>query len=135
MPVRAALAALLPVGPALLAALPALADSHGNALVHSRSFNAITYMMYRDHMTLYTYGEDQPLRSACSGECAERWPPATLPEGSELGENYSLFLRQDGRWQIAYKGRPLYLYSGDTRPGDITGDGLDGVWALARPTP
>ena len=112
---------------------PAAANSHGNALVHSRAFKGQVYMMYQNHMSLYTYDKDGPLSSTCSGDCAAKWPPATLPQGSELGENYSLFQREDGSWQIAYKGRPLYLYAGDSRPGDINGDGIGGVWHLAKP--
>ncbi len=126
---------LSPLAATLLLAGPALADSHGNALVHSRAFNGQTYMMYQTHMSLYTYDADGENRSACSGACAETWPAATLPKGSALGENYALFQRPDGSWQIAYKGRPLYLYAGDARPGDINGDGIGGLWHLARPDP
>ena len=115
-------------------ATPLLADSHGNDLVHSRAFNGQTYMMYQTHMSLYTFDADAPMTSTCDGECAATWPAATLPEGSVLGENYSLFQRPDGSWQIAYRGQPLYLYSGDSKPGDINGDGVAGVWHLAKPT-
>ena len=115
-------------------AAPAFANSHGNALVHSRAFNGLTYMMYQNHMSLYYFDKDGPLTSNCTGECAAKWPPATLPAGSQLGENYSLFQRADGSWQIAYKGQPLYLYAGDKRPGDINGDGVGGVWHVQKPT-
>ncbi len=115
-------------------AAPLWAESHGNALVHSRAFNGQTYMMYQTHMSLYFTTADAPLTSTCDGECAAMWPAATLPEGSDLGENYSLFQRPDGTWQIAYKGQPLYLYAGDGKPGDINGDGVGGVWHLAKPT-
>jgi len=116
------------------AATTAIADSHGNDLVHSREFRGSVYMMNQNHMTLYVHGGDGPNQSACTGACAEIWPPALLPEGAELGENYALFRRDDGTMQIAYKGRPLYLYSGDTRVGDTNGDGIDGIWSISRPT-
>ncbi|HGG05709.1 MAG TPA: hypothetical protein ENK28_09650 [Aliiroseovarius sp.] len=35
---------------------------------------------------------------------------------------------------MAYRGQPLYLYAGDSKPGDINGDGVAGVWHLAKPT-
>jgi len=116
------------------AATTAIAESHGNDLVHSREFRGSVYMMNQTHMTLYVHDGDSPNRSTCTDECAEIWPPALLPEGSELGQNYALFRRNDGTMQIAYKGRPLYLYSGDTRVGDTNGDGIGGIWSVARPT-
>ena len=115
------------------AATAALADSHGNDLVHAREFRGSVYMMNQTHMTLYVHDADAQNQSACIGECAEVWPPALLPEGSELGENYALFPRDDGAMQIAYKGRPLYLYSGDSRIGHTNGDGVDSVWHVSRP--
>lgn len=115
-------------------ATPALAESHGNDLVHAREFRGSVYMMNAAHMTLYMRAGDGPNRSDCSGGCAGIWPPALLPQGAELGENYALFRRDDGSMQIAYKGQPLYLYSGDTRVGDTNGDGIGGIWSIARPT-
>ncbi len=35
--------------------------------------------------------------------------------------------------QVACKGMPLDLFSGDKNIGDTTGDGLGGVWKLAKP--
>ena len=116
------------------AATTAMAESHGNDLVHVREYRGSVYMMNQAHMTLYVHDGDGPNLSACTGECAEIWPPALLPEGSALGENYTLFRRDDGTMQIAYKGRPLYLYSGDTRVGQTNGDGIGGIWSIARPT-
>ena len=34
---------------------PASADSHGNEFVHSRTNNGQIYMMYQNHMSLYTH--------------------------------------------------------------------------------
>ena len=111
----------------------AYADNHGNAFVHSRPFKGQVYVMYQDHMALYTYDKDEPGISNCSGTCALVWKPAILDTGVDLGESYSLIERDDGRMQAAFRGMPLYLYAGDRKPGDITGDGVDGVWRLARP--
>jgi predicted lipoprotein with Yx(FWY)xxD motif len=38
--------------------------------------------------------------------------------------------------QLAYKTRALYTFSGDVRPGDTNGDGVNafgGLWHVARP--
>ncbi len=117
----------------LLSASAAIADSHGNDFVHSRSFQGQVYVMYQDHMSLYTYDLDQPGQSNCDAECLTNWTPATLAAGTKLGTNYSLIKRDDGTMQAAFRGMPLYLYAKDKRPGDISGDGVDGLWRLARP--
>jgi len=117
----------------LTLASPALADSHGNEFVHSRTNNGQLYMMYQSHMSLYTLDDDPIGSSTCYGDCAQNWPPALLPEGTPLGENYSLIQRDDGRFQVAFKSHPLYLFSGDTSIGETNGDGVDGLWRLARP--
>ena len=118
-----------------LVAGPVLASSHGNDLVHSRKFNGQVYMMNQVHMSLYTYDKDGEGVSNCYGDCAQNWPPAALPAGSKLGENYSLIERGDGTMQIAYKGHPLYLFAGDKNIGDTNGDGVGGVWKLSKPLP
>ena len=117
----------------VLAVNAADADSHGNKFVHSRSFNGQVYVMYKDHMSLYTYDKDEPGKSNCNKKCAEDWNPAVLDAGTVLGENYTLIKRADGTMQAAFRGMPLYLYSKDRKPGDISGDGVGGVWHLARP--
>ncbi len=118
---------------ALAFASPAFANSHGNEFVHSRTNNGQVYMMYQTHMSLYTLDNDPVGTSTCYGECAQNWPPALLPAGTPLGENYSLIARQDGTMQAAFKGHALYLSALDTRIGETNGDGVDGIWWLARP--
>ena len=117
----------------ILSSTLALAESHGNALVHSREFRGQVYMMYQNHMSLYFYDKDGVNISNCYGECEKQWSAATLPADSKMPENYRLFERKDGTMQIAFKGKPLYLYSGDKKVGDINGDGAEGVWRLAKP--
>ena len=41
--------------------------------------------------------------------------------------------RDDGKTQLAYKGKPLYFWAKDSKPGDRTGDGFNKVWRLAKP--
>jgi len=35
--------------------------------------------------------------------------------------------------QVEYNGHPLYTYSGDTGPGQTTGEGVGGVWHVVTP--
>lgn len=111
----------------------AAAESHGNAYVHSREYQGVVYLMYQDHMTLYTYDKDRKGVSNCYDDCAEKWTPALLPKGTPLGKNYTLIRRRDGTMQAAFRGKPLYLSSEDWDVGDINGDGIDDLWHLARP--
>jgi predicted lipoprotein with Yx(FWY)xxD motif len=88
--------------------------------------------------TLYVFDRDEPQVSNCNGPCAETWPPLVLETGepvapTDLTGSVGLIMRADGRRQVTYNDRPLYFYSGDERPGDTRGDGIGGVWHVARP--
>ena len=41
--------------------------------------------------------------------------------------------RDDGGKQWAYKGKPLYTFHKDEKPGDVSGDGVNNVWHIAAP--
>ncbi len=85
-------------------------------------------------MTLYTFDKDKGGKSACNGPCATNWPPLMATTGEKGGKGYSQIKRNDGKMQWAYKGKPLYAWSKDQKPGDITGDGfLNGAWHIAKP--
>jgi predicted lipoprotein with Yx(FWY)xxD motif len=92
-----------------------------------------------DGLTLYVFDNDSPGESACNSGCADTWPPLVLAAGQELqaqpdiAEGFSTFIRGDGATQVAYTGRPLYRFSGDSSPGDVNGDGIGGVWHIATP--
>jgi predicted lipoprotein with Yx(FWY)xxD motif len=85
-------------------------------------------------MTLYTFDKDTAGsgKSVCNGPCATNWPPL-MGTQAPSGGNYSVIQRDDGSSQIAYKGKPLYYWSKDGKPGDTTGDGVMGAWHTARP--
>jgi predicted lipoprotein with Yx(FWY)xxD motif len=40
--------------------------------------------------------------------------------------------RDDGSKQLAYKGKPLYLYAADQKPGDRTGDNFKDIWHVVK---
>jgi predicted lipoprotein with Yx(FWY)xxD motif len=85
-------------------------------------------------MTLYTFAKDADGKSACNGPCATNWPPLKADDSMKAADGYSIVTRDDGSKQVAYKGKPLYTWSKDTKPGDITGDGfLNGAWHVAQP--
>ncbi|MCT2539192.1 hypothetical protein OE699_01565 [Sedimentimonas flavescens] len=84
-------------------------------------------------MTLYTFDKDADGKSACNGGCAANWPPLMAEEGAMAEGAWSVITRDDGAKQWAYDGKPLYTWVKDTKPGDVTGDGFNGVWHVAQP--
>jgi predicted lipoprotein with Yx(FWY)xxD motif len=47
--------------------------------------------------------------------------------------DWTIANRPDGSKMWAYKGKPLYLYVNDKAKGDVVGDGVGGIWHLAKP--
>ncbi|MDB5800999.1 MAG: hypothetical protein JWL63_1938 [Rhodocyclales bacterium] len=86
-------------------------------------------------MTLYTFDKDAaPGKSVCNGQCATNWPPLMVTEGATASGDWSVVTRDDGKKQWAYKGKPLYTWIKDTKPGDKTGEGAAGnTWHVAKP--
>jgi predicted lipoprotein with Yx(FWY)xxD motif len=86
-------------------------------------------------MTLYTFANDkEPGKSACNGPCAENWPPFR-PEANAPAPKapLSILTRDDGSKQYAWKGKPLYYWKNDKKPGDTTGHKIRDVWFVAQP--
>lgn len=82
-------------------------------------------------MTLYTFLKDTPQQSNCNDACAVQWPPV-VADGAPPSDAWTIITRMDGSKQWSYRGRPLYGWVKDARPGDITGDGVaNGAWKIA----
>ncbi|MGE6740797.1 COG4315 family predicted lipoprotein [Allorhizobium pseudoryzae] len=84
-------------------------------------------------MTLYTFRKDMKGVSNCEDKCAANWPPLMAAAGAKDEGGYSVITRKDGSKQWAKDGMPLYFWIKDTKAGDVTGDGVNGVWDLAKP--
>lgn len=93
----------------------------------------------KNGMTLYVFDKDVAGsgKSTCNGPCAANWPPLIASDfavDSDAGSSdYTLVTRDDGKKQWALKGKPLYYWFKDEKPGDKTGDGVKGVWHVAKP--
>ena len=85
-------------------------------------------------MTLYTFDKDAAGsgKSTCNGPCATNWPPLLAAADAKASGDYTIITRDDGAKQWAYKGKPLYLWIKDAKPGDRTGDGFNNAWRLVR---
>ena len=89
-----------------------------------------------NQMTLYVFDKDAAGsgKSVCNGGCAANWPPLMAPANAAPIGDWSVTTRDDGSKQWAYKGRPLYHWAKDSKPGDMTGDGfLNNSWHVAKP--
>ena len=86
-------------------------------------------------MTLYTFDKDTAGsgKSACNGGCATNWPPFMAADSDKPSGDFTIVTRDDGKKQWAAKGWPLYYWVKDTKPGDKTGDGVNGTWKTAKP--
>jgi predicted lipoprotein with Yx(FWY)xxD motif len=91
--------------------------------------------------TVYRFDKDtaNPPKSNCDGDCAQKWPPL-LVEGSAKvfveGVDKTLIgsvKRADGTNQATLNGWPMYLFSGDSKAGDVNGQGVDGTWFAIAP--
>jgi len=85
-------------------------------------------------MTLYTFDKDPAGagKSACNGPCAANWPPLKAGAGDMASGDFSIVTRDDGSRQWAHKGKPLYLWSKDQKPGDMNGNGFNKVWHVIK---
>lgn len=86
-------------------------------------------------MTLYVFDKDiaNSGKSVCNGPCAVNWPPLMAADSDKSAGDYGVITRDDGKKQWAMKGKPLYYWAKDGKPGDKTGDGVLSVWHVVKP--
>ncbi len=95
-------------------------------------------LVTRGGLTLYHYTADEHGKVACTGGCAQLWPPLVLsphvtrPLGGPGVGGLGVVKDPDGKLQVTYRGEPLYTYVGDHRPGTANGEGLFGKWFVVR---
>jgi predicted lipoprotein with Yx(FWY)xxD motif len=84
--------------------------------------------------TLYLFEADKGTTSNCYDSCAQVWPVLTTSGKPVAGPGVNASLlgttqRKDGSLEVVYNGHPLYYFSGDKQPGDITGQDLNSFGA------
>jgi len=107
----------------------------GIQLASSTTFG--TVLTDKDGKTLYFFASDVAGTPTCSGGCEAIWPLYYSADAStdpnlnkaDVGE----VTRADGRKQSTYRGYPLYYYASDAAAGEIKGDGVGGIWFVAKP--
>jgi predicted lipoprotein with Yx(FWY)xxD motif len=92
-------------------------------------------------MTVYLFTPDAQGAPTCTSACAQAWPPLTVADAGQVtggdGVDASLLGTVDhpGKGtQVTYNGWPLYVFSGDSAPGDTNGQGQGDIWYVLDPT-
>ena len=91
-------------------------------------------------MSVYYYTKDvkDSGTSACTGGCLEAWPPvlaaSDTPTVDGVTGTVGTIATPDGKKQLTVNGMPVYYYAEDLAAGDITGQGVGGVWYLVAPS-
>lgn len=120
---------------------------HGNLLnvagesdVSRNGFTLYTFDLETDGTFDADTDVSKPPQLACFGTCAERWPPLYASKDDNSFGNFTIIRRDnpatdsvEDEYQWMHANRPLYFYTGDTAPGETNGDGIGGVWHIARP--
>lgn len=114
----------------LICAAPAFADTTTAAVPVMPGMMGTTAMgaalVDVKGMALYTLETDKDGKSTCNGDCAAKWIPLVVAEGSEPSKDWSVVVRDDGSRMWAYMGQPVYTFIEDTVGGQVSGDGKGG---------
>ncbi len=92
-----------------------------------------TILTDADGNTLYLFEQDQGTKTACTTGCSSTWPAVVADGQPTAGDGVDASLlgtakQADGTVQVTYNGHLVYLYSGDSAPGDTNGQGIGDVW-------
>jgi predicted lipoprotein with Yx(FWY)xxD motif len=110
-------------------------------VITTKSGSAGAFLTDGSGRAVYLWTKDAMDSSACSGACAGAWPPVTTTgavtaSGGVNKADLSTIARSGGAKQVVYDGHPLYYFSGDSGPGQVSGQGSDGFgakWWLVDP--
>ena len=90
--------------------------------------------------TVYVFDRDTAGSgtSTCADACLATWPAVTVegedtPQVEGVTGDVGTIDRDDGTRQVTLGGLPLYTYAGDSDAGDVTGQGVQGIWWVVSP--
>jgi predicted lipoprotein with Yx(FWY)xxD motif len=122
----------------IVAGIAPASQAAGMFTVGTGSTSLGTVLVGATGRTLYTHAGDTSSKTTCTGGCAAAWPPLTAPAGQQptagpgVTGHLATLIRPEGATQVTYDGLPLYYWAGDQRPGDVTGQGIEG-FSVAMP--
>ncbi|MET3142930.1 MULTISPECIES: hypothetical protein [unclassified Arthrobacter] len=91
-------------------------------------------------MSVYVFDKDvkDSGKSACTGACLSIWSAVTAGSGTPVVEGVTgkvgVITTDAGTRQVTLNGMPLYIYTKDTAPGDVKGQGFNKIWWVINPT-
>jgi predicted lipoprotein with Yx(FWY)xxD motif len=132
-----ALLAVLVLAAAALASLTSIASSATSkpATVKTGTSSLGRIVVDGKSHTLYLFQKDRHGKSACSGACAQNWPPLLTNGTPKAGTGAKSSLlgttkRSDGTTQVTYNKHPLYTFVADNgKRGSTKGEGVDAFGA------
>ncbi len=98
-----------------------------------------TVLVNAKGLTLYLFEGDTSKHLGCNGTCLKAWFPVTgtgSASGSAKASELGTVKRSSGT-QVTYGGHPLYTFVGDTKSGQINGQGLKlngNLWYVVGPS-
>ncbi|MDM7831306.1 COG4315 family predicted lipoprotein [Cellulomonas edaphi] len=111
----------------------------GGAEVATAKTSLGTIVVDGKGMTAYYYDKDEPNSgsSVCTADCAAAWPAieaaSATPTVDGITGKVGTITGTDGNLQVTIEGRPIYTYAGDSKAGDVTGQGVGGIWYVVAP--
>ncbi|WP_394524644.1 hypothetical protein [Paenarthrobacter nicotinovorans] len=125
--------------PSAASSSPAASTAAG-AEMKTASSSAGQIVVDSKGMSLYFFTKDvkDSGTSACTGACLQAWPVFTTtsdaPGVDGVTGAVGTIATPDGKKQVTLNGMPLYYYAKDKAAGDVTGQGVGGVWYLVSPS-
>lgn len=92
----------------------------------------------RDGLSVYTYDRDGRNKSNCNNECLIDWEPVLAATSATRVGEWTPFERSPGVLQWSFRGRPVYRYVEDSKPGSQSGSDIPGwrnVYTQMTPKP
>ncbi len=104
---------------------------YGMSVSEAEAANGIVLVDSR-RMTMYALdGKETRAKTACvTSACPEQFVPVSAALLANPKGDFTLVDRDDGVKQWAFKGKPLFTYTGDYVPGDANGVGVDKKYTM-----
>ena len=90
---------------------------------------------------VYELTGDSSRHSKCTRRngCFMFWPPVKVSSPRKLSKASGIrgklrVWHRDGFFQLTLAGHPLYRYAGDSKSGDVNGQGIAGKWHVMTPS-
>lgn len=112
--------------------------AHPTITIVAQDVPPVGVILTFDGRSLYHFLKDGPNQSNCVGECLKIWPPLLVSrdeiiKGNSLIKGVFGVIKTSAGYQVTYNEQPLYFYSGDTKPGQVNGQGFKGLWYAVTP--